>query len=41
MKDRPASIDNRWDVLYRDYPEIYDEFANVLYKPKKTDARAL
>ena len=38
MKDRPLSIENRWDILYRDYPEIYDEFASVPYKPKKVDA---
>lgn len=37
MKERPLSIENRWDVLYRDYPELYDEFANVPYRPKKID----
>jgi ubiquinone/menaquinone biosynthesis C-methylase UbiE len=26
---RPESIENRWDILYRDYPEVYDEFASV------------
>jgi len=30
---KPISIENRWDILYRDYPEVYDEFANVPYKP--------
>lgn len=24
------TIDNRWDILYRDYPEIYEEFISVL-----------
>jgi ubiquinone/menaquinone biosynthesis C-methylase UbiE len=37
MKKRPISIENRWDILYRDYPEIYDEFANVPYEPKMID----
>jgi len=29
MKDnkRPETIENRWDILYRDYPEVYDTFA--------------
>ena len=27
------TIDNRWDILYRDYPEIYDEFAAVPKTP--------
>ena len=37
MKDRPLSIENRWDVLYHDYPEVYDEFASVPYEPKMVD----
>lgn len=37
MKDKPLSIENRWDILYRDYPEIYDKFASVPYKPRKID----
>jgi ubiquinone/menaquinone biosynthesis C-methylase UbiE len=37
MKDRLISFENRWDILYRDYPEIYDEFANVPYKPRMID----
>jgi ubiquinone/menaquinone biosynthesis C-methylase UbiE len=33
LKDigRPETIENRWDILYRDYPEIYDEFSSVPY----------
>ena len=27
------SIENRWDILYRDYPEIYVEFAAVPKDP--------
>lgn len=30
---RPELIENRWDILYRDYPEVYDEFSNVPYHP--------
>src|SRR3989344_2064358 len=27
------TIENKWDLLYRDYPEIYDEFASISKKP--------
>jgi ubiquinone/menaquinone biosynthesis C-methylase UbiE len=30
---RPESIENRWDILYRDYPEVYEAFSNVPYHP--------
>ena len=30
---RPVSIENRWDILYRDYPAVYEEFTNVPYHP--------
>lgn len=30
---RPESIENRWDILYRDYPEVYEAFSNVPYNP--------
>jgi len=30
---KPETIDNRWDILYRDYAEVYDEFASFQYKP--------
>ena len=30
---RPESIQNRWDILYRDYPEVYEAFSNVPYHP--------
>ncbi|MBW2995770.1 class I SAM-dependent methyltransferase [Candidatus Woesearchaeota archaeon] len=33
MKKRPETIENRWDILYRDYPEVYDEFSSFKYKP--------
>jgi len=32
-KTRPETIENRWDILYRDYPEVYDEFASFPYNP--------
>ncbi len=25
--EKPETIENRWDILYRDYPEVYDTFA--------------
>jgi ubiquinone/menaquinone biosynthesis C-methylase UbiE len=28
------TIENRWDILYQDYPEIYEEFASVPYEPE-------
>jgi len=31
--NRPLTIENRWDVLYRDYPEIYEEFGRVPKTP--------
>ena len=34
LKERPLSIENRWDILYKDYPEVYDEFASVPYEPR-------
>jgi predicted RNA methylase len=30
---RPESIENRWDILYRDYPKVFEEFTNVPYYP--------
>lgn len=30
---RPESIENRWDILYRDYPETYEEFISAPYHP--------
>jgi len=34
---RPESIENRWDILYRDYPEVYEAFSNVPYHPTVYD----
>ena len=33
MKDYPETIEGRWDILYRDYPEIYDAFSSFPYHP--------
>lgn len=30
---KPESIDHEWGILYSVYPEVYDEFASVPYKP--------
>jgi ubiquinone/menaquinone biosynthesis C-methylase UbiE len=27
--EKPETLDGRWDILYRDYPKVYDEFALV------------
>jgi ubiquinone/menaquinone biosynthesis C-methylase UbiE len=35
--ERPESIENRWDILYRDYPEVYEEFASVPYSKNWID----
>ena len=26
---KPETIENRWDILYRDYPEVYEAFCEV------------
>lgn len=36
-KTRPESIENRWDILYRDYPEVYEEFAQIEKQPNAVD----
>jgi ubiquinone/menaquinone biosynthesis C-methylase UbiE len=33
IMSRPESIENRWDILYRDYPEVYESFSNTPYHP--------
>ena len=30
---KPETIENKWDILYRDYPEVYDKFASFHYNP--------
>ena len=36
-KSRPLTIENRWDILYVEYPEVYDAFASVPEEPKMID----
>ncbi len=33
MSNRPLSLEGRWDILYRDYPEVYDAFARIPKRP--------
>ena len=37
MKQYPETIEHRWDILYRDYPEVYDRFASFPYSPRPVD----
>lgn len=37
MKNYPETIEHRWDILYRDYPEVYDRFASFAYSPRPVD----
>jgi ubiquinone/menaquinone biosynthesis C-methylase UbiE len=30
---QPESIENLWDIVYRDYPEVYEAFSNTPYRP--------
>lgn len=30
---RPETIENRWDILYRDYSDVYERFASSPYTP--------
>ena len=36
-KTKLETIENRWDILYRDYPDVYDAFARVPYDPPLVD----
>ena len=38
MKEYPMTIDNDWDTLYRDFPEIYDAFTSFRYRPGVLEA---
>jgi ubiquinone/menaquinone biosynthesis C-methylase UbiE len=40
MKNYPETIEHRWDILYRDYPEVYDRFASFPYSPRPVDVLA-
>jgi ubiquinone/menaquinone biosynthesis C-methylase UbiE len=30
---QPETIENRWDILYREYPHVYEAFSNTPYHP--------
>jgi ubiquinone/menaquinone biosynthesis C-methylase UbiE len=30
---KPESLEGRWDILYRDYPEVYEAFAQIERQP--------
>ena len=36
--EKPPSIENRWDLLYRDYPEVYEAFSETPYQPTVYEA---
>jgi len=38
VKEYPETIDSAWDVLYRDYPEVYDAFSSFPYRPGALEA---
>lgn len=35
--NRPETIEHRWDRLYAEFPEVYDEFASYPYTPRPID----
>jgi len=37
VKHFPETIEHAWDVLYRDYPEIYDAFSSFPHSPRWID----
>jgi SAM-dependent methyltransferase len=38
---KPETIDNQWDILYRDYPEVYEAFSVVKRRPAINLAKML
>jgi ubiquinone/menaquinone biosynthesis C-methylase UbiE len=40
MKKYPETIEHRWDILYREYPEVYGLFASFPYSPRPVDVLA-
>lgn len=31
--ERPESLEGRWDILYREYPEVYEEWGQIRHVP--------
>jgi ubiquinone/menaquinone biosynthesis C-methylase UbiE len=36
-RQKPESLEGRWDILYRDYPEVYEEFGRIQKVPDLID----
>jgi ubiquinone/menaquinone biosynthesis C-methylase UbiE len=39
-KEKPKSLEGRWDILYRDYPEVYEEWGQIPMVPDFVDVIA-
>jgi ubiquinone/menaquinone biosynthesis C-methylase UbiE len=39
-RPRPESLEGRWDILYRDYPEVYEEWGRIPKVPDFIDVLA-
>ena len=39
-RKRPESLEGRWDLLYRDYPAVYEEFGRIPKTPDLIDVIA-
>ena len=36
-ESKPTTIENRWDILYVEYPEVYDAFVSVPKQPQMVE----
>jgi ubiquinone/menaquinone biosynthesis C-methylase UbiE len=39
-RTRPESLEGRWDILYRDYPQVYEEWSRIEKRPDFLDVIA-
>jgi len=39
--EKPETIENRWDIPYSDYPEVYEAFSDVKRRPVKDFGKML
>lgn len=39
-QERPESLEGRWDILYHDYPEVYEEWGRIPKTPDFIDVMA-
>ena len=37
VRARPESLEGRWDILYRDFPEVYEEWGKIPKVPELLD----